>query len=256
VEYSYEELAKMIDHSLLHPAMTDKELEDGCVIAARYGVASVCIKPYAVQKAAALLKNTGVKVGAVVGFPHGNSATEVKRYETEVACRDGAEEIDMVVNIGKALSEDWQYVTNDIAAVCEEAHNHGAIVKVIFENDFLPDDRTKIKLCEISEQVGADWIKTSTGYGFVKGEDGKYSYKGATDKDLKLMREHVSQRVGIKAAGGVRNLDDLVRVRESGAMRCGSTATTRILDEYREKMMERKKEITRGKSSGIAAIGE
>jgi len=256
VEYSYEELAKMIDHSLLHPAMTDKELEDGCAIAARYGVASVCIKPYAVQKAVALLKNTGVKVGAVVGFPHGSSTTELKRYETEIACRDGAEEIDMAINIGKALSEDWEYVANDIAAVCEEAHNHGAIVKVIFENDFLPNDRTKIKLCEICEQVGADWIKTSTGYGFVRGDDGKYSYKGATDKDLRLMREHVSQRIGIKAAGGVRDFDRLLRVRELGALRCGSTGTTKILDEYRERKVEGKQEITKGERSGNATIGE
>lgn len=256
MEYSYEELAKMIDHSLLHPTLTDKELEDGCRVAGRYRVASVCIKPYAVRKAAALLKNTGVKVGAVVGFPHGNSATEVKRYETEIACRDGAEEIDMVMNIGKALSEDWGYVANDIAAVCEEAHKHGAIVKVIFENDFLPNDRTKIKLCEICEHVGADWIKTSTGYGFVKGDDGKYSYRGATDKDLKLMRKHVSERIGVKAAGGVRDLDGLLRVRELGAMRCGSTATTKILDEYRERKKERQKEIAKSESWGNAANGE
>src|ERR1041384_1430903 len=137
MKYSYSELAKMIDHSLLHPTMTDKDLEDGCAIAGKYQVASVCIKPYAVKKAVELLRGSGVLVGAVIGFPHGNSATESKRYETELACKDGAVEIDMVINIGKALSGDWEYVERDIRSVCDEAHRHGAKVKVIFENDYL-----------------------------------------------------------------------------------------------------------------------
>src|SRR6476620_8921371 len=149
MKYSYAELAKMIDHSLLHPTLTDKELEEGCAIAARYAVASVCIEPYYARRAAELLRGSGVLVGAVIGFPHGNSSTESKRYETELACRDGAVEIDMVINIGKALSGDWAYVENDIRAVCDEAHKRGAIVKVIFENDFINDDETKIKLCQI-----------------------------------------------------------------------------------------------------------
>src|SRR6266436_6610203 len=194
MKYTYEELAKMIDHSLLHPTMTDEELEDGCRLAAKYGVASVCIKPYAVKRAAALLKGTGVFVGVVIGFPHGNSATESKRYETELACRDGAGEIDMVINIGKALSGDWEYVERDVKAVCEEAHARGAKVKVIFENDYLTNggaglssEAFKRKLCQICEHAGANWVKTSTGYGFVKGTDGKYNYKGATEDDLKLM---------------------------------------------------------------------
>jgi deoxyribose-phosphate aldolase len=238
MKYSYDELAKMIDHSLLHPTMTDQQLEDGCKIAARYGVASVCVKPYAVRKAAQLLKNTGVKVGTVAGFPHGSSTTEVKRYETEIACRDGAEEIDMVINIAKALSGDWEYVEHDITVVCQEAHQHNAKVKVIFENDFLPDETVKIRLCEICDAVGADWVKTSTGYCFVKGEDGKFSYKGATESDLKLMRAHVSERVGVKAAGGVRDLDALIRVRDLGARRCGVVGIARMLDEYRERKQQ------------------
>ena len=141
MKYTYEELAGMIDHSLLHPTMTDKELREGCEVAAKYEVASVCIKPYAVKEAAERLRGTGVTVGTVIGFPHGSSATEVKRYETEVACRDGATEIDMVINVGKALSGDLDYVERDVRAVVEEAHRHGAIVKVILENDFLPDGR-------------------------------------------------------------------------------------------------------------------
>ena len=241
MKYTYDELAQMIDHSLLHPTMTDQELKTGCKIAAQYRVASVCIKPYAVKMAAQLLQGTGVKVGAVVGFPHGSSATEVKRYETELACRDGAAEIDMVINIGKALSGDWKYVAQDIRAVVREAHQHQAIVKVIFENDFLPNDKIKIKLCRLCEQAGADFVKTSTGYGFVKGADGKYSYQGATAADLKLMRAHCSRRVQVKAAGGVRDLDALIRVRELGTGRCGATATATMLEEYKRRAQAEKK---------------
>jgi deoxyribose-phosphate aldolase len=222
--------------------MTDAELEAGCKLAAEYGVASVCIKPYYVRRAAELLKGTGVLVGAVIGFPHGNSTTEVKRYETAVACADGAAEIDMVINIGKALSGDWDYVETDIKAVCDEAHKHGAKVKVIFENDYLTQggaglsaDDFKVKLCQLSERAGADWVKTSTGYGFVKGSDGKYSYQGATEHDLKLMRANISPKVQVKAAGGVRDLDALMHVRSVGVSRCGATATAAMLDEFRRR---------------------
>jgi deoxyribose-phosphate aldolase len=242
MKYTYEELAQMIDHSLLHPTMTDQELDDGCRLAVKYGVASVCIKPYYVQQAARLLQGSKVKVGAVIGFPHGNSTTESKRYETQLACKDGAVEIDMVTNIGKALSGDWEYVERDIKAVCEEAHARSAKVKVIFENDYLTSggaglssEAFKRKLCQICERAGADWIKTSTGYGFVKGADGKYSYKGATEDDLKLMRANVSPKVQVKAAGGVRDLDGLIRVRDLGATRCGASATAAILDEYKKR---------------------
>ena len=235
MKYSYAELAKMIDHSLLHPTMTDKELEEGCAIAAKYKVASVCIKPYFVKRAVELLKGTDVLVGAVVGFPHGSSTTEVKRYETELACRDGAQEIDMVINIGKALSGDWNYVETDIRRVCDEAHARNAIVKVIFENDFLPNDEVKKRLCEVCERAGADYVKTSTGYGFVKQPDGKYNYKGATEHDLKLMRATCSSKVKVKAAGGVRDLDGLMMVRDLGGDRCGASATVAMLDEYQKR---------------------
>ena len=156
MHYSYEDLAGMIDHSLLHPTMTDADLQAGCELAARYQVASVCIKPYAVAQAVEWLRGSGVKVGAVIGFPHGNSATESKRFETALACCDGAVEIDMVINIGKALGGDWGYVEADVRAVCEEAHSHGAKVKVIFENDYLTkggaglsSDDFKRRLCQI-----------------------------------------------------------------------------------------------------------
>jgi deoxyribose-phosphate aldolase len=242
MKYSYSELAKMIDHSLLHPTMTDADLEAGCKLAAQYDVASVCIKPYAVKQAVEWLRGTDVKVGAVIGFPHGNSTTESKRYETELACKDGAAEIDMVVNLGKALSADWDYVEADVKAVCDEAHKHGAKVKVIFENDYLnaggaglSSDEFKIKLCQICERAGADWVKTSTGYGFVKQADGSYNYKGATEHDLALMRANVSGKVQVKAAGGVRDLDGLIKVRDLGGSRCGATATAAMMDDYRKR---------------------
>lgn len=247
MKYSYEELAKTIDHSLLHPTLTDKELEEGCRLAAKYNVASVCIKPYAVKKAVEWLKGTDVKVGCVIGFPHGNSLPEVKRYETELACRDGAVEIDMVINIGKALSGDFDYVENEIKLVCDEAHKHGAKVKVIFETDYLIDgvngmsrDDLIRKLCEISERAGADWVKTSTGFGFVKQADGSYNYKGATEHDLALMRASCSKKVQVKAAGGVRTLDGLIKVKDLGASRCGATATAAMLEEYKKRAASNK----------------
>jgi deoxyribose-phosphate aldolase len=236
MRYSYDELAKMIDHSLLHPTMSDRELAAGCRLAKKYKVASVCIKPYAVKAAARLLRGSGVAVGAVVGFPHGGSTTESKRYETELACRDGATEIDMVINVGKALSGDWAYVERDIRAVVREARKRGAIVKVIFENDFLEGDAIKRRLCRISERAGAAFVKTSTGYGFVKRPDGSYSYQGATEHDLVLMRKHVSKKVQVKAAGGVRDLDALIHVRDLGTTRCGATATAAMLDEYKRRL--------------------
>jgi deoxyribose-phosphate aldolase len=263
MKYSYEELAKMIDHSLLHPTMTDQELEDGCKLAAKYGVASVCIKPYAVKRAAELLQGTGVFVGAVIGFPHGNSATESKRYETELACQDGAVEIDMVINLGKALGGDWDYVERDVKAVCDEAHRRGAKVKVIFENDYLTkggaglsSDEFKRKLCQLCERAGADWVKTSSGYGFVKQPDGSYNYKGATEYDLALMRASVSAQVQVKAAGGVRDLDGLIKVRDLGGSRCGATATAAMLDEYRRRAAgEQAGQTVAGKAASIGAGG-
>ncbi|MBN1466143.1 deoxyribose-phosphate aldolase [candidate division KSB1 bacterium] len=220
----------MIDHSLLHPTMTDEQLREGCEIARQYDVASVCIKPYAVKEAAEWLQGSDVRIGAVVAFPHGNSTVEIKVAETQRACEDGAVEIDVVVNIGKVLSQEWHYVQREIAAVLKAAHTGGAIVKVIFENDFLQDEHI-IKLCDICSSLGVDFVKTSTGYGFVKGHDGQYSYRGATPHHLQLMRRHAAPGVQVKAAGGVRTLDDLLAVKELGVTRVGATATVAILEE-------------------------
>jgi len=232
------ELAKMIDHSLLHPTMDDQTLREGCQLARQYNAASVCIKPYAISLAVEELKGSDVLVGTVIGFPQGNSAVEVKVFETEQACKAGAVEIDMVVNIGKVLGENWDYVREEIKAVNEATHRHGAILKVIFENDFLPEDKFKIKLCEICSELKVDFVKTSTGYGFVKGSDGKYSYQGATEYDLKLMRQHTDANIQVKAAGGVRTLDDLLKVRELGITRIGATATSAILDEAQQRFSD------------------
>jgi deoxyribose-phosphate aldolase len=228
-------IAKMIDHSILHPMHTDDDLLKQCDVALKYDVASVCVKPYAVKKAAERLIGSSVKVGCVIGFPHGNSSTKVKVFEAEQACLDGATEIDMVINIGKALGGDWAYVEAEIRAVTEVCHRNNAIVKVIFENDFVTKTEDKIHLCEICTLVGVDFVKTSTGYGFVKQANGDYNYKGATIEDVKLMRKYSGPAVQVKCAGGVRTLDDLLKMREAGATRSGATATEAILAEAKKR---------------------
>lgn len=218
-DYDYTTIAKMLDHSLLQPVLTDEQLREGCRFARTAGVASVCIKPYAVKWAADILAGSDVKVGTVIGFPQGGHTTSVKVFEAEQALADGAVELDMVVNIGKVLSEDWAYVGSDIGAIVRLAHEQEAIVKVIFENSMLQDAH-KIKLCELCAAVGADFVKTATGYG-----DG-----GATDHDLKLMRAHSPPPVQVKAAGGIRTLARLLEVRALGVTRVGATASKAILD--------------------------
>ena len=225
------DLAKMIDHSILQPSHTDEDLLKQCEVALKYDVASVCVKPYAVRTAVEKLSGSSVKVGCVIGFPHGNSSTAVKAFEAEQACRDGATEIDMVINIGKALGGDWDYVENEIMLVTDMCHLNNAIVKVIFETDFVTKTEDKIHLCEICTQAGADFVKTSTGYGFVKQPNGDFNYKGATLADVELMRKHSGPAVQVKCAGGVRTLDDLLKMRAAGATRSGATATEAILTD-------------------------
>jgi deoxyribose-phosphate aldolase len=229
------ELAKMIDHSILHPTMTDEDLKRECAVAAKYDVASVCVKPYAVKQAVELLKGTDVLVGCVIGFPAGNSAIEVKVFEAELACKDGAVEIDMVINIAKALQGDWDYIEKEIGAVTDACHKHKAIVKVIFETDYVNRKEDIIKLCQICTNVGADYVKTSSGFGFVKQANGDYNYVGATVENLKLMRASSGPKVKVKAAGGVRSLDGLLAVQEAGCTRCGATATITILEDAKKR---------------------
>jgi len=244
------ELAKMIDHSLLHPTMTDEDLKAGCELAKQYDVASVCIKPYAVKQACQWLEGSDVMVGTVIGFPQGISTTAIKVAETKQACEDGAVEIDMVVNIGRVIGEDWEYVKNEIAAVKTACAEHNAALKVIFENDFLTNDEHKIQLCKICSEVGAEFVKTSTGYGMVKGSDGAYGYKGATEPDLKLMRSNCPSEVQVKAAGGVRTLEDLLRVKELGVTRVGATATVAMINAAIDKYGGEKPTQIAGETKG------
>jgi deoxyribose-phosphate aldolase len=225
------DLAKMIDHSILQPTHTDKDLLKQCEVARKFDVASVCVKPYAVKAAVEHLKRSLVKVGCVIGFPHGNSSTEVKVFEAQQACQDGATEIDMVINIGKTLGGDWDYVEDEIKAVTDICHRNNAIVKVIFETDFVTKTADKIHLCEICTRVGADFVKTSTGYGFIKQPNGDFNYTGATLADVELMRKYSGPGVQVKCAGGVRTLDDLLKMKTAGASRSGATATEAILTE-------------------------
>ena len=227
-------ITKLIDHSLLHPSMSDQEIVKGCETAKRYQVASVCVKPYSVGMASELLQGSDVAVGTVVGFPHGNSSSEVKIFEALQALKEGATEIDMVINIGKVLSGDWEYVEKEIRAITYVTQNNGAIVKVIFENDFLSDDNAKITLCQICNSIKVDFVKTSTGFGFVKLPDGNYNYQGATEHDVALMRKHCNPEIQVKAAGGVRTLKQLLKMQELGATRIGASATEAIVKEFLE----------------------
>ena len=221
----------MIDHSILHPTMTDEILKKECEVAKKYDVASVCVKPYMVSTAVEYLKDTDVLVGCVIGFPAGNSKVEVKVFETIEACKDGAVEIDMVINIGKALQGDWEYVENEIRAVTDACHANGAIVKVIFETDYISEEKDIIRLCEICTKVKTDYVKTSTGFGFVKQENGDYNYTGATIRNLELMKNSIGPDVKVKAAGGVRTLDQVLAVKKAGCARTGATATVAIMEE-------------------------
>ena len=223
MDYTYDDIAGMIDHSLLVPTLTTEQLEAGCRLAREYDVASVCILPYALKRATDLLAGSAVQPSTTIGFPHGGQATSTKVAETEQALADGGSELDMVVNISKVLSGDWGYVRSDVEAVLEPTHARGMKLKVIFENCYL-DDAQKIRLCEISGELGVDWVKTSTGFGTG----------GATDEDLALMRKHSPSHVQVKAAGGVRDLDRLLRVRELGCTRSGATRTSGILDELKK----------------------
>ena len=227
---TFHDLAKLIDHSLLHPTMTDAQVRTGCELARKFGVASACVKPYSVPEATCRLAGSDVLVCAVTGFPHGNSHTGIKIAEAQRAMAEGAAEIDVVVNVGKVLGGDWGDVSAEIKAVNDAVVSGGAILKVIFENDYLQPEHI-VRLCAICAEHRVAFVKTSTGYGFVKQPDGSYNYRGATDEHLKLMRKSCPPSVQIKAAGGVRTLDDLLRVRAIGVSRAGATATEAILRE-------------------------
>ncbi len=223
--FSYHDIAKMIDHSLLNPALTVAELEAGCALARLYEVASVCILPYFAARSRDLLAGSSVVVSTTIGFPHGGHKTAVKLFESEQALADGARELDAVVNISKVRSADWKYVQGELQELTQRSHAGGAKIKVIFENAYLTREE-KIRLCEICGEIGADWAKTSTGY----------AASGATLDDLRLMREHSPAMVQIKAAGGIRTLDALLEVRDMGVTRVGATRTAEMLEDCRKRL--------------------
>jgi deoxyribose-phosphate aldolase len=223
-----ETIAGLIDHALLHPTLTDQQLRAELTAIAKFKPASVCIKPYAVPLAVDILKPVGVATGTVIGFPHGSSTPSVKAAEARQAFADGAHDVDMVVNVGKVLSGDWAFVRNDIGGVLEVAREKSGVIKVIFETDYLVENMVKIQLCRICSELGVDFVKTSTGFGFVKQPDGHFATRGATDRDLVLMRRHSSPSVGVKASGGIRTLDDVLRVLKLGVTRIGTSSTQAI----------------------------
>ncbi len=227
-------VVQLIDHAVLHPTQTDLDLRAACALCDRVSVASICVKPYMVPLAAELLRDSKVAVSTVIGFPHGSATTPVKMFEARLACQQGAVELDMVLNIGRALECDWDYLERDIGAVVELGRDHNALVKVIFETDFVARDDLKIRLCQISEQAGAAFVKTSTGFGFVKQSDGQMRTVGATDHDIVLMRAASGPQIGVKASGGIRSYADAVRLVNLGVSRLGTSATEVIFAEQQQ----------------------
>jgi deoxyribose-phosphate aldolase len=227
VDYTYQDVAKMLDHSLVNPKLTDNDLEKGCQLALRYDVASVCIMPYFLRRCAEILRGSAVKASTTISLTHGSDTTAIKVAQAKQALDDGGQELDMVVNISKVLSGDWDYVRRELKAIAEVTHDRGQKLKVIFENCLL-NDAQKIKLCEVCGEVGVDWVKTSTGY----------AEGGATIPDLTLMRKHSPPSVQVKAAGGIRTLDQLLEVRAIGVTRVGSTRSNEFLDECKKRLKE------------------
>jgi len=239
-EYTYDEIAGMIDHALLHPTLSEKELVEGCHIAHLYATATVCVKPCDVERALQLLADSSTEVCTVIGFPHGANTQEVKVRETQLACEQGASEVDLVLNLGRAAYGDWHYIESEVSAVREVAHDAGGKLKVILENDYwtrggagLSADAVKEKLCQICTHAGADWVKTSTGFGYVRQDDGHMVARGSTEHDVSLMVRACIGKSQVKAAGGVKDLSTLLKMRSLGATRIGTSSTQYILDECR-----------------------
>jgi len=239
--FTYCEISEMIDHALLHPTLSEEGLVEGCALADLYSTATVCVKPCDVKKANTILSESPTEVCTVIGFPHGANTTEIKIKETEIACKDGAKEVDLVINLGRAKSWDWPYIEGEITAVQKTAYLYGAKLKVIFENDYWQDgtlgpqsDQFKEKLCQICVYAGADWVKTSTGFGYVPQPDGSLKTEGATEHDINLMVRACSEKAEVKAAGGVKDFSTLLKMRSLGATRIGTSSTQKILDECRK----------------------
>ena len=223
-------LASYFDHTVLHPTATMADLKKGAEIAIENEVAAYCLKPHAVTDAKQWLAGSDVKLCTVIGFPHGNSTVEIKVAEAALAAKQGAQEVDMVINPSKAIEGDWDYFRKGISSINAATVDNGAILKVIFETGFLTDDQIR-KLCEIASEIGVAFVKTSTGFGYVKDESGNMVGTGATVHHIRLMREACSDDVKIKASGGIRTLADAMDMIEAGADRIGASATEAILSE-------------------------
>ena len=228
---SIQELASIMDHTMLHPTAGQKQLKEECALAKKYAVAALCVKPYMVAATKELLRGSAVKTCCVIGFPSGNASIASKEFEAADAAKAGADEVDMVINIAKALEGEWAYLEEEIGRVTQACHENGAIVKVIIETDYLENDDQIIRLCEICASTGADFIKTSTGFGFKKNAEGQLFYEGATIDNLKLMKKTCGNKVKVKASGGVRDLKTFLAIKELGCERVGLSATSAILDE-------------------------
>ena len=235
---SSQQIASMLDHALLHPTLTDDRIVAQIESLMGYPLASLCVKPCHVALCVEHLRNTSIQVGTVIGFPHGVTTTATKVAETRLAFEQGASEADMVVNTGKALGGQWDEVRFDIAEVLAVARDRGGLLKVIFETDFVTEDADKIRLCEICSELHVDFVKTSTGFGFVKQDDGRSSYVGARDHDIRLMREHCPPRVGVKPSGGVKTFEDVMRFCRLGATRMGTTSSHAIMNAARKHFSE------------------
>ncbi len=222
---TYEDLAKMIDHSLVRPELSDVQVEEGCRLARRYGVASVSVRPSDADLCVRWMEGSGVAVGSLVGFPHGSETTAAKIYQAQDLLRRGVTEIDMVLNIGKLISRQFQYVESELLQIANLCHQSGAILKVILENAYLSED-LKIIACKICKRTDVDFAKSSTAF----------APTGATPEDLRLMVRICGDKVKVKAAGGVRTLEKALEVREIGCARFGTTATAAILDAWTQKL--------------------
>ena len=223
------DIASMLDHSTLQPWLTEADIRHGCEIAIKYGTASVCARPCDVPILTEMLEGSGVRVCTVIGFPHGTNETAIKLAEAQLALAQGCEELDMVLNIGRLKAGEYEYVGNEIRIIAEAAHEAGAILKVILETCYLTDEE-KVTACHLCEKAGADFVKTSTGYGSA----------GCKIEDLKLMRASVGPRVRVKGSGGIRDLDTVLAARAAGADRCGVSATEKIMAEAEQRFAEGK----------------
>ena len=222
---TWESLAKLIDHPLVKPELTDVQVIEGLELAKRYNIACASVRPCDIDLAVRTLQGSSVKAGAVCGFPHGSENTATKLYEARDLIRRGAREIDMVIAISKLLSREFQHVQMELLQMSELCHKEGALLKVILENAYLTDE-LKIIACRCCERAEVDFVKTSTGF----------APSGYTLADIALMRKHVPEEIGVKAAGGIRTVDQVLEVYQAGCTRIGTTSTAAILEEWKARL--------------------